>query len=56
VVRNPEVEMATRQIGTDRLSLFADGVFAVLITILVLELKPPEEHTFEPCYRCGPRG
>src|SRR5213075_3136718 len=26
----------------DRLSAFSDGVFAVLITVLVLELRPPE--------------
>lgn len=29
----------------DRLNAFSDGVFAVLITILVLELRPPERPT-----------
>lgn len=35
-----------RAASPERLSLFSDGIFAVLITVLVLELRPPEEPTF----------
>ena len=31
----------------ERLSTFSDGVFAVLITVLVLDLRPPESSTLE---------
>ena len=31
----------------ERLSAFSDGVFAVLITVLVLDLRPPEAPIFE---------
>ena len=36
-----------RRATPERLSAFSDGVFAVLITVLVLELRPTERPTFE---------
>jgi uncharacterized membrane protein len=39
--------MSDKAPNLDRLSAFSDGVFAVIITILVLELKPPSSPTWE---------
>ena len=48
--------MAARQTNTDRVRLFSDGVFAVLITILVLDLKPPDADTFSSLLPLWPTG
>jgi uncharacterized membrane protein len=36
-----------RKATPERLNAFSDGVFAVLITVLVLDLRPPEQPTFK---------
>lgn len=38
----------------ERLSAFSDGVFVVLITVLVLELRPPEIPTFKALLELWP--
>jgi uncharacterized membrane protein len=39
--------MNEQRIATDRLAAFSDAVMAVIITIMVLELKAPEDATFQ---------
>jgi uncharacterized membrane protein len=39
---------------TGRLEAFSDGVIAILITIMVLELRPPEHTTFSALQRLWP--
>ena len=39
----------------DRLTMFSDAVFAVLITVLVLDLRPPEVPTFYALLLLWPR-
>ena len=38
--------MPQRRATIERLAAFSDGVFAVIITIMVLDLRPPEHPTF----------
>jgi uncharacterized membrane protein len=40
----------------DRMNAFSDGVFAVIITILVLELRPPKEASFGALLQLWPTG
>ena len=42
--------------SAERLTAFSDGVFAVLITVLVLDLRPPEVPTFRALVSFWPMG
>src|ERR1700747_125672 len=43
-----------RSATPERLNAFSDGVFAVLITVLVLDLRPPEAPTFDALLKLWP--
>ena len=48
--------MAQRKATLERLSAFSDGVFSVIIKIMVLELKPPEHPSLAALLPLWPTG
>ena len=38
-----------------RVAVFSDAVIAVIMTVMVLELKAPDDPTFSALLPCGPR-
>jgi uncharacterized membrane protein len=48
--------VAARETSPDRVRAFSDGVFAVIITVLVLGLKPPSAHGFSALLPLWPTG
>jgi uncharacterized membrane protein len=48
--------MAGRGTTTERLGWFSDGVFTIAITIMVCQLKPPEDSTFAALLALWPTG
>lgn len=48
--------MTARKASPDRVRMFSDAVFAVIITILVLKLNPPQPDTFSAPLPLWPTG
>jgi uncharacterized membrane protein len=46
--------MREEKITTDRLTAFSDAVFAVIVTVMVLELKAPDKPTFSDLWPLWP--
>jgi uncharacterized membrane protein len=46
--------MRDEQTTADRLAAYSDAVFAVIVTIMVLELRPPEQPTFSALWPLWP--
>ena len=46
--------MSNKKTTPERLAAFSDGVFAVIITIMVLDLKPPGEATLKALFPLWP--
>jgi uncharacterized membrane protein len=46
--------MAHREMTTNRLEAFSDGVIAIIITIMVLELRPPAQPTLAALLKVSP--
>jgi uncharacterized membrane protein len=51
-----EIAVAARKTSPDRVEAFSDAVFAVIITVLVLALKPPSAHGFGGLLPLWPTG
>lgn len=48
------MELMPEEPTPERIYAFSDGVFAIIITIMILELKKPEAPTFNALFQLWP--
>jgi uncharacterized membrane protein len=49
-----KAEMEPNESGPERVYSFSDGIFAIIMTIMILELKKPESATFHALLQLWP--
>jgi uncharacterized membrane protein len=56
LAHSKERAMRKEKVTADRLGAFSDGIFAVALTVMVLELKAPEQSAFSAVWALWPTG
>jgi uncharacterized membrane protein len=54
LAHSKERAMREEKITADRLTAFSDAVFAVIVTVMVLELKAPDQPAFSALWPLWP--
>src|SRR5262249_54071223 len=56
LAHSKERSMRKKKVTAERLAAFSDGIFVVALTVLVLELKAPDQSAFSALWPLWPTG